>query len=80
MNTALATHKTNQVGFSAFDLMMDETVMARFERTAEIMAGSRMTVPKHLQGNVGDCIYHHHASCSMANEPLCSRSKNSHGQ
>lgn len=56
MNTALATHKTNQVGFSAFDLMMDETVMARFERTAEIMAGSRMTVPKHLQGNVGDCM------------------------
>ncbi|NWK52200.1 recombinase RecT [Acinetobacter sp. SwsAc5] len=30
--------------------------MARFERTAEIMAGSRMTVPKHLQGNVGDCM------------------------
>lgn len=56
MNTALATHKTNQAGFSAFDLMMDETVMARFERTAEIMAGSRMTVPKHLQGNVGDCM------------------------
>lgn len=56
MTTQLATQKTNQVGFSAFDLMMDETVMARFERTAEIMAGSRMTVPKHLQGNVGDCM------------------------
>lgn len=56
MTTQLATQKTNQVGFSAFDLMMDETVMARFERTAEIMAASRMTVPKHLQGNVGDCM------------------------
>lgn len=37
-------------------LILDETSMARMERLATLMATGRATVPKHLRGNVGDCL------------------------
>lgn len=55
MNTSLVV-ATNQNGFSAFELMMDDAVMSRFERMADIMSSAKATIPKHLQGNKGDCL------------------------
>lgn len=44
------------VAFSSNDLMLSESKMDRLIRVAELMATGRSTVPKHLQGNVGDCM------------------------
>lgn len=41
---------------TAGELMMNTSVMESLYRFAEIMADSKFTVPKHLQGNVGDCL------------------------
>lgn len=41
---------------SALSLIMDDERMARLVQFAEIMAGGKATVPKHLAGNVGDCM------------------------
>jgi hypothetical protein len=41
---------------SSNDLMLSDTKMDRIIRVAELMATGRSTVPKHLQGNVGDCM------------------------
>lgn len=40
---------------SALQIMSDVATMARVESMAAMMAGSKITVPKHLQGNPGDC-------------------------
>lgn len=40
--------------FSVRDMLADDT-LDKVMRLAEVMASSRITVPKHLQGNVGDC-------------------------
>lgn len=40
--------------FSTRDLLVDNT-LDKVMRLAEVMASSRITCPKHLQGNVGDC-------------------------
>lgn len=42
--------------FSSSELMLSEGKMDRIIRVAEIMATGRSTVPKHLQGNIGDCM------------------------
>jgi hypothetical protein len=36
--------------------MMNPEIMDRFERIASVMASSKFAVPKHLQGNTGDCL------------------------
>lgn len=41
---------------SSAELMLSEAKMDRIIRVAEIMATGRSTVPKHLQGSVGDCM------------------------
>jgi hypothetical protein len=41
---------------SARDLMLETESFGKMMRIAEMMAASRITVPKHLQGNVGDCM------------------------
>lgn len=57
MNTALSTQQTTQIAhLSAFEIMMNPEIMDRFERIASVMASSKFAVPKHLQGNTGDCL------------------------
>lgn len=41
---------------TAGELMMNPAVMDQLYKFAQVMAESRFTVPKHLQGNVGDCL------------------------
>lgn len=54
---ALTTPQNGQIAhLTAFDIMMNEDIMARFERIAGVMASSKFAVPKHLQGNTGDCL------------------------
>ncbi len=40
---------------SALSLIMDSNGMQRVNALAKLMASSKITVPKHLQGNEGDC-------------------------
>ena len=58
MNTAVITpvQENQQTVMSALDIMMNETVMVRIESMAARMATSKITTPKHLQGNEGDCM------------------------
>ncbi|EIB6856900.1 recombinase RecT [Acinetobacter baumannii] len=57
MNTAvLNPQETQPSAMSALDIMMNETVMVRIESMAARMATSKITTPKHLQGNEGDCM------------------------
>lgn len=41
---------------SAIDAIMNIDVMNQINNLAQLMAGGHATVPKHLQGNVGDCF------------------------
>lgn len=41
---------------SSTALVMDNASMDKMLRLAEVMASGRSTLPKHLQGNVGDCM------------------------
>lgn len=41
--------------FSPTELLLDDSAFDRIMRIAELMAAGRTSVPKHLQGNVGDC-------------------------
>ncbi len=58
MNTAILNPQETQhtSAMSALDIMMNETVMVRIESMAARMATSKITTPKHLQGNEGDCM------------------------
>ena len=54
---ALTTPQNGQIAhLTAFDIMMNPEIMDRFERIASVMASSKFGVPKHLQGNTGDCL------------------------
>lgn len=54
---ALTTPQNGQIAhLTAFDIMMNPEIMDRFERIANVMASSKFAVPKHLQGNTGDCL------------------------
>ena len=37
------------------DMMLNTNLLAQAEKMAEWMSSAKVTVPKHLQGNVGDC-------------------------
>lgn len=41
---------------TAGEMMMNPAVMEALYKFATVMADSKFTVPKHLQGNVGDCL------------------------
>lgn len=41
---------------TAGELMMNPAIMDALYKFAQVMAESKFTVPKHLQGNVGDCL------------------------
>lgn len=41
---------------SSLSIVTNDANMARAVKLAELMASSKITVPKHLQGNVGDCL------------------------
>lgn len=41
---------------SAMDAMMNHEIMTHVNNLAQVMATSKVTVPKHLQGSVGDCF------------------------
>lgn len=42
--------------FSPIQIALDDTLFGQCHRLAQIMASGACTVPKHLQGNVGDCF------------------------
>ena len=42
--------------FSPMQIALDDTLFGQCHRLAQIMASGACTVPKHLQGNVGDCF------------------------
>jgi hypothetical protein len=41
---------------STTDMIINRDVMSSMQTLAEYMAGSKITVPAHLRGNVGDCM------------------------
>lgn len=47
---------TPLVSTSTTAMIHDEAMLAKILGFAEVMATSRITVPKHLQGNPGDCL------------------------
>lgn len=42
--------------YSPIQIALDDTLFAQCQRLAQIMSSGACTVPKHLQGNVGDCF------------------------
>ena len=44
------------VSTSTTAMIHDEAMLAKMLSFAEVMATSRITVPKHLQNNPGDCL------------------------
>lgn len=42
--------------YSPMQIALDDTLFGQCHRLAQIMASGACTVPKHLQGNVGDCF------------------------
>lgn len=48
MQAPYATHTAN--------MLMSPQIMGQIQQFAEVMATGRSTVPKHLQGNMGDCM------------------------
>ena len=44
----------NELGIGS--VMSDNGLFDRMQRLAEVMSTSKITVPKHLQGNAGDCM------------------------
>lgn len=52
----LATDAAPAVATSSAAMMLDSSTLDRLMRVADIMATGRATVPKHLQGNPGDCL------------------------
>lgn len=52
----LAADTAPAVATSSAALMLDSGTLERLMRVADIMATGRATVPKHLQGNPGDCL------------------------
>lgn len=56
---ALATHELNTIQdsrTSSLALITNDGNMQRLMSLAKLMAGSKVTVPKHLQGSEGDCM------------------------
>ncbi|MEB5477293.1 RecT family recombinase [Acinetobacter pollinis] len=41
---------------ASMDVMLNDEAMQRVNSLAQVMSTSRVTVPKHLQGSVGDCF------------------------
>lgn len=54
MSNEIATVTANEFGIGS--VMSDSGLFDRMFQLAEVMASSKMTVPKHLQGNAGDCM------------------------
>lgn len=56
-NGSMPTAETHQIqAMQATDVMMNDQSMTRLMKMAEVMATSKVTVPKHLQGSTGDCF------------------------
>lgn len=59
MSVALATQELNTIEdsrTSSLALVTNDGNMSRLMSLAKLMAGSKVTVPKHLQGSEGDCM------------------------
>lgn len=52
----IATPIVNNDPYSPMQIMLNDTLFNQCYRLAQIMASGVCTVPKHLQGNVGDCF------------------------
>jgi len=54
---SMPTAENHQIqAMQATDVMMNDQSMTRLMKMAEVMATSKVTVPKHLQGSTGDCF------------------------
>lgn len=51
----IAQHQQNHA-LQSSDVMMSDELMNRMMQMADVMAKSKVTVPKHLQGSQGDCF------------------------
>jgi hypothetical protein len=57
MSAVLKIQETNgALPVSAAELVRNPSMMEQFNALASVMAGSKVTVPKHLQGSTGDCF------------------------
>ncbi len=59
MNTEVATQELNTIQdsrTSSLALITNDGNMSRLMTLAKMMSGSKVTVPKHLQGSEGDCM------------------------
>ena len=59
MNTEVVTQELNTIQdsrTSSLALITNDGNMQRLMSLAKLMAGSKVTVPKHLQGSEGDCM------------------------
>jgi len=54
--TALQTAEQSDESVSSTAMILNDANFSRVVKFAEMMASGRATVPKHLQGNVGDCL------------------------
>ena len=52
----MSTEITTKNEFGMASVMSDDQLFDRMYRLSEVMASSKITVPKHLQGNAGDCM------------------------
>ena len=50
------TTEVTQASMQGASLMLNSSAMRELNAVAQAMAGSKITVPKHLQGQVGDCL------------------------
>ncbi|RKW38769.1 MAG: hypothetical protein D8B60_10985, partial [Moraxella sp.] len=56
MNEIISTNPTQPMNESLSQIMFNDGLFAKCERLAQIMASGSCTIPKHLQGKVGDCF------------------------
>lgn len=59
MNAQLKEHALVTEGagsISSMDIMMNDEAMNRLMSLAKVMSTTKITIPKHLQGNEGDCL------------------------
>lgn len=51
-----STTEHSVAAVSAMDVMLNDEAMQRVHTLAQVMATSKVTIPKHLQGSQGDCF------------------------
>jgi len=80
-NTELAVQQDSQLNtiepsrLSSLSIMSSDDHMARVTKIAKLMASSKVSIPKHLQGNEGDCAAVVMQSMNWGMDPFMSPKK-----